>query len=202
MDEAADRRREELAARLSGGVLAPIAEARTAVAAARADTTSGASGAALDVVADELAGTAREVREIVDGSLRDLGGVRLHDALRTLASRHPTVEVSIDHEAAGDADADAETTLRFVAYELVTNALKHASAERVLVRLSRVDDHLVLVVSDDGCGGADADGSGIVGLGHRLEEHGGRLSIASPKGTGTTATASLRLIPPSSTAPR
>jgi signal transduction histidine kinase len=200
MDEAADRRRRELAARLSAGVIAPIDEARTAVAAARAHTTSGASVAALDVVADELAGTDREVREIVDGSLRDLGGIRLHDALRTLASRHPTVEVSIDREAAGD--VDAETTLRFVAYELVTNALKHASAERVLVRLSRVDDHLVLVVSDDGCGGADAEGSGIVGLAHRLEEHGGRLSIASPKGTGTTATASLRLTPPSSTAPR
>jgi len=200
MDEAADRRREELATRLSGGVLAPIDKARTAVAAARLQAVAADSEVALEVVADELAGTDREVREIVDGSLRDLGGVRLHDALRTLASRHPTVEVSIDRDAVGD--IDAETTLRFVASELVTNALKHASADRVLVRLSRVDDHLVLVVSDDGCGGADAEGSGIVGLGRRLEEHGGRLSIASPKGTGTTATASLRLIPPSSTAPR
>ena len=200
MDDAAERRRQELATRLRDGVLAPIDDARTAVAGAATHAVSPDSRAALAVVADELAGTEREVRGIVDGSLRELGDGRLHDALRTLAARHATVEVSIEPEAIGD--SETESTLRFVAFELVTNALKHASAERVLVRLSRTDGRLILTVSDDGCGGADREGSGIAGLAARVEAHGGRLSVSSPPGAGTTATAALRLSRPSSTVRR
>ena len=200
MDEAAERRRQELATRLRDGVLAPIDDARAAVAGAATHAVSPDSRAALAVVADELAGTEREVRGIVDGSLRELGDGRLHDALRTLAARHATVEVSIEPEAIGD--SETESTLRFVAFELVTNALKHASAERVLVRLSRADGRLILTVADDGCGGADREGSGIAGLAARVEAHGGRLSVSSPLGAGTTATAALRLSRPSSTVRR
>lgn len=200
MDDAAERRRQELATRLRDGVLAPIDDARTAVAAAATHAVSPDSRAALAVVADELTGTEREVRGIVDGSLRELGDGRLHDALRTLAAHHATVEVSIEPEAIGD--SETESTLRFVAFELVTNALKHASAERVLVRLSRTDGRLILTVADDGCGGADREGSGIAGLAARVEAHGGRLSVSSPPGAGTTATAALRLSRPSSTVRR
>jgi signal transduction histidine kinase len=44
-----------------------------------------------------------------------------------------------------------------------------------------------LAVRDDGIGGADpAQGSGLVGLGDRIEALGGTLQVTSPAGGGTT----------------
>jgi signal transduction histidine kinase len=46
---------------------------------------------------------------------------------------------------------------------------------------------LRLVIRDDGIGGADpAQGSGLVGLGDRIEALGGTLEATSPAGRGTT----------------
>jgi signal transduction histidine kinase len=46
---------------------------------------------------------------------------------------------------------------------------------------------LVVVVGDDGVGGADpARGSGLVGLGDRVQALGGTISVHSPAGAGTT----------------
>jgi signal transduction histidine kinase len=51
-------------------------------------------------------------------------------------------------------------------------------------------------VRDDGRGGADlAGGSGLVGLKDRMEALGGRLSVESAPGAGTTVQAELPLDP-------
>jgi signal transduction histidine kinase len=51
---------------------------------------------------------------------------------------------------------------------------------------------LVVEVADDGVGGAvPASGSGLEGLGDRVDSLGGRLRIVSPAGVGTTVTAEL-----------
>jgi len=44
-------------------------------------------------------------------------------------------------------------------------------------------------VADDGGGGADPSGSGLVGLADRLAARNGRLRVDSPPGAGTTVTA-------------
>jgi signal transduction histidine kinase len=50
----------------------------------------------------------------------------------------------------------------------------------------------VIRVSDDGVGGAALrDGGGLVGLSDRVAAHGGRLSIESEPGRGTTLLAVL-----------
>jgi signal transduction histidine kinase len=46
-------------------------------------------------------------------------------------------------------------------------------------------------VRDDGIGGADPDGHGLVGLSDRATALGGRLTIDSPAGGGTVVTATL-----------
>jgi signal transduction histidine kinase len=52
----------------------------------------------------------------------------------------------------------------------------------------------VIEISDDGVGGADAaSGSGLRGLADRVEALGGRLSVSSPAGSGTTLAAELPL---------
>jgi signal transduction histidine kinase len=50
---------------------------------------------------------------------------------------------------------------------------------------------LLVEVSDDGPGGADADGDGLRNLADRVEAHGGSLRVESPRGAGTRLHAEL-----------
>ena len=53
-------------------------------------------------------------------------------------------------------------------------------------------DRLLLRVTDDGIGGAELrEGGGLVGVSDRVAAHGGRLSIESLPGAGTTLLAEL-----------
>ena len=70
--------------------------------------------------------------------------------------------------------------------EALTNAAKHADADRVFVRLAMAHGELLVRVADDGRGGAAPAGSGLSGLRDRVEALGGMLTIASPSGEGTT----------------
>ena len=81
---------------------------------------------------------------------------------------------------------EVEATAYFVASEALANVAKHANASRAVVRATRENGLLVVEVSDDGVGGADAGaGSGLNGLADRVEAHGGRLSIDSVRNSGT-----------------
>jgi signal transduction histidine kinase len=70
-------------------------------------------------------------------------------------------------------------------------AVRHSSAQRVEVEVRFSDETLVVEVSDDGTGGADAAGAGLTGLRDRVDTAGGSLTISSPPGTGTTVRARL-----------
>jgi signal transduction histidine kinase len=64
----------------------------------------------------------------------------------------------------------------------------------VAVDASVDDDTLVLVVRDDGAGGADeGKGSELVGLKDRIAALGGTFELVSPVGGGTTATCRIPL---------
>jgi signal transduction histidine kinase len=53
----------------------------------------------------------------------------------------------------------------------------------------------LIEVRDDGIGGADRNGRGLVGIGDRVTALDGRLMIASPPGVGTLVAATLPLWP-------
>jgi signal transduction histidine kinase len=114
----------------------------------------------------------------------------LGSALRELAARSPIpVEVREDSRRF---PRELEAAAYFIACEGLTNAVKHASARRVVVGFARQEGELVLTVSDDGAGGADVRrGSGLLGLVDRARAHGGSLTIDSTPGTGTRVTARL-----------
>jgi len=78
--------------------------------------------------------------------------------------------------------------------ELITNAVKHAQADRVDIHTHWQSDRLNVVVSDDGCGFdttsfedglADADCFGLFSIRERLSYIGGEMSIESTPGQGT-----------------
>ena len=54
---------------------------------------------------------------------------------------------------------------------------------------------LRIEVRDDGTGGADPDGHGLLGMTDRVTALGGRLEIESPAGGGTLVAATLPLSP-------
>ena len=77
--------------------------------------------------------------------------------------------------------------------EALTNVVKHAHAGRAEVTASVEDGTLRIEVRDDGAGGADPDGHGLVGMRDRVTALGGRLEIESPAGGGTLVAATLPL---------
>jgi signal transduction histidine kinase len=111
-------------------------------------------------------------------------------ALRELASRAP---IATDVDATEERfDSEIEAAAYFVASEGLTNAVKHARGSHVTMSAARVNGRLVLSVSDDGRGGASASGgTGLTGLADRVEALGGRLTIISEGGRGTSLVAEL-----------
>jgi signal transduction histidine kinase len=82
----------------------------------------------------------------------------------------------------------------YVASEALTNVAKHAHASAVAVDVETAAGTLHVRVKDDGVGGAELGrGSGLIGLKDRVEALGGRVSLDSPPGAGTTLTVQLPL---------
>ena len=186
---AADRQRARAAAELRQDVEAPLRVAQSELVAMRAVVRDPGAAAAVDVVVQELAAATGELADLVAGiPPADLGGGRLGGALQALAEASPVpVTVAVADDAAGS--LEAETALFYVCCEALANAVKHAGATRVTIALERGDGGMVATVADDGCGGADPSGSGLVGLADRLAARNGRLRVESPPGAGTTVTA-------------
>jgi signal transduction histidine kinase/PAS domain-containing protein len=88
---------------------------------------------------------------------------------------------------------EIEASAYFIVAEALTNVVKHAHAEHAEVSASVEEGVLHVQVRDDGIGGADADGHGLVGIADRVTALGGRLEIDSPPGDGTLLAAALPL---------
>ena len=86
-------------------------------------------------------------------------------------------------------DDTRAVTAYYVVSEAVANALKHAQASRIDVRVHAHADALTVEVRDDGMGGLSADA--LTGMRDRVQSLGGRLGIVSPPGDGTTVRAVL-----------
>lgn len=76
--------------------------------------------------------------------------------------------------------------------ETLTNAARHAGANRIVVHLAEWDGLAVLSVTDDGFGFAEAEeGVGITGLRERFDLLGGWIEIYSLPGKGTCVQAGV-----------
>ena len=102
-------------------------------------------------------------------------------ALEALADRSP-VPTLVECESREPLPETVELAAYFVASEALANVAKYSKAERASVRLTRTDGVAVIQIADDGIGGADErDGSGLRGLGDRVEAlSGGSTSPARP----------------------
>lgn len=97
---------------------------------------------------------------------------------------------------------EIEATLLRVAEEAVTNAVKHAAADRIGVTLSYLDDEVTLDVRDDGRGfdarvpaeRSEAGGFGLAGMRARAERVAGHVEIESERGGGTAVSVRVPLV--------
>jgi signal transduction histidine kinase len=186
---AADRQRAATAALLREDVVEPLT--RTAATLQSTGTVGGdpLMAETVQVAVQELDAAVEEMQDLVVGvPSAPFGGGRLRAAIDALAARS-----SVPVEVSGRlcADPAVEAALFYVCSEALANAGKHSGARSVTVRLYEDERSVQLSVADDGAGGADPTGSGLLGLADRMIAHGGRLRVESPPGAGTTVTASV-----------
>jgi signal transduction histidine kinase len=119
------------------------------------------------------------------------GALRKHVAV--LRRVHDVaIELDIDDAVGSGADKARDREILRIAQEALHNALRHAAADGVAVRLGDHEGRLVLEVRDDGIGFQPADDElrskhlGLTSMEERARRLGGRLEISSRPGAGTT----------------
>jgi signal transduction histidine kinase len=140
----------------------------------------------------EVQGALEEIRALARGlHPAILSEDGLAAALAALARRSP-IPVEITAVPTTRLPADIETAAYFLAAEAIANAAKHAGASRVRVGVQRSDCEAVVLVDDDGIGGARlTSGGGLNGLRDRIEALGGHFALTSQPGAGTELRAEI-----------
>jgi signal transduction histidine kinase len=97
---------------------------------------------------------------------------------------------------------EIETAVFRVVQEALTNVVRHAQAETVLIQMAREGSRLVIEVEDDGAGFDPASvatplssgrGLGLLGIRERVELLGGHVTIDSAPGQGTRVAVTVPL---------
>lgn len=160
----------------------------------------------------------KQARELADKGLRDarrsvfdlraapLEGRTLAGALAALAEKAGReTPCSVRFEEASPVDSlspAVEMGLYRIGQEALQNALEHASAEQVTLRLERRGGVICLAIEDDGRGfdseiarseGQKPGRFGLVGMRERAHLLGGTLEVESTPGIGTRITAEIPL---------
>ncbi|MEV7792834.1 sensor domain-containing protein [Streptomyces sp. NPDC087512] len=146
----------------------------------------------VDEAHGEVKTALQELRDLARGIhpavLTDRG---LDAALSSVASRC-TVPVRVEVDLSERPASAIEGIAYFTVSELLQNVSKHARATAAAVEVWRAENRLMLLVVDNGVGGADASaGSGLAGLAERLDAVDGILVVDSPVGGPTRITAEL-----------
>lgn len=129
--------------------------------------------------------------ELRPGTLDELGLAAALPRLVREWSAHVGVagEVRFGGFEPGQLARDAEVAFYRVAQEALNNVAKHARATRVDVVLATSQNHVTLVVEDDGVGfepdGRAGNGAGLAGMRERALLAGATLQIESTPGKGT-----------------
>ncbi|MEI6656252.1 MAG: sensor histidine kinase, partial [Verrucomicrobiota bacterium] len=143
----------------------------------------------------------RVVWDLRDPALLDDGlEAAIRTALQRIVSGKPmVVNLLAEMDPAADIPPQVQVNVLRLAQEAVTNAVKHADARTIEVRLTHHDHTLVLTVTDDGhaevTGGtpptASAGHFGILGMQERCDKLGGRFEFHSRPGGGSSVQATI-----------
>ena len=134
----------------------------------------------------------RELRAWLYGRAPELAGVRLRDAVDSMAGRiERQHQVSVEAVVVGDAEMDERLRgLVNACAEAVANAAVHSGSTAISVYVEVEEDAVTAFVRDQGSGFdpavVPADRRGIAdSIVGRMERHGGTATVHSQPGTGT-----------------
>ena len=121
----------------------------------------------------------------------------LEGLVRDLQIRHPGVTLTLRQELAFNPGPGVALAAYRVVQEGLSNALRHANASRIDVDLRAAPGSLTVTVTDDGVG-VPEDWSrpghyGLRGLGERVGQLGGRLTLRNSERRGALLTAEIPL---------
>lgn len=200
--EAADQARARWARELHDETLQGLTGVRMVLSAGLARTDNGALRGAAETADSHLGEEMRKLRDLIaelrPAALDDLG---LGPAIESLAKRQAAiagfaVEVDIGLDSERRLANDTETAIYRILQEGLSNAVKHARAGQVTLRVTQLSDRVQLVIEDDGRG-FDPDGVragfGLTGMRERALLAGGRLWVRSSDGGPTSVSAVLPL---------
>jgi two-component system, NarL family, sensor histidine kinase DevS len=165
------------------------------------DEAREATAAIRELVASTLRDVRRLAVELRPSALDDFGLVPAVERLASSLSEQSDLAVDLEARLGERRlPPDAEVALYRIVQEALTNVVKHADAHRVSITLVRKEASAVVVIEDDGRGfepGAVREGAlGFVGMRERVELVGGRLTLESSPGAGTTLVAEVRVAGP------
>jgi signal transduction histidine kinase len=143
--------------------------------------------AEIDIAVDELEATVTELRSLAHGVRPSRLDDGLGPALEAVRSGSP-VPVRLDIGTVPIIDETTIQTAYLVISEAVANALKHARATQITVRVRDEQGCLVVEIHDDGIGGVTAPPPAIR---DRVATVGGYLTVTSPDSGGTIIRAVL-----------
>jgi two-component system, NarL family, sensor histidine kinase DevS len=161
---------------------------------------AGAVNQALEQLEVDITSLRALITELRPAALDQLG---LEPALLALADRvrraglevECQVELAYDGGHASERLVDElEVGVYRIVQEALTNAVKHGAAAHARVQVIERDDRVSVLVSDDGRGfdpSARTAGFGLMGMRERSDLLGGRLSVDSSPGGGTTVSATF-----------
>lgn len=144
--------------------------------------------------------TLQEVRNMAlllrPSMLDDLGLVAAVEWYAREMSRRGETEVEVRSENVTEDLADEiKLCVYRVVQEALNNAQRHAHAKNVVVELAQAGGAIRVKIADDGSGfdAKRARGMGLLGMEERVKRLGGKITVESQPGTGTTIEAELPL---------
>jgi two-component system sensor histidine kinase UhpB len=151
------------------------------------------SQATLEEVAEAIRQSIDHVRSIArrlrPEALDDLGLVNALISLCRRMGQQSGVRIEPDlANKVPSTSPETEVVIYRVAQESLTNAVRHAQASKITLSLATVDDHITLLVRDDGRGidaAVSGDTAGVSGMRERAMLIGAQLNIRSRHGAGT-----------------
>ena len=129
-----------------------------------------------------------EVRETVTGYRSEGLAAEIACTRQTLLSAEVDFTVALDPCPMSSAQVEV---LCLVLRESVTNIVRHAHATACHLELSRAEQGLRFVVTDNGVGGEPQEGNGLKGMRDRVARLGGTMSLAATKGSGVQLVVTL-----------
>ena len=193
--EGEEKERKRLAHELHDGLGAVLATAKMQISALSDNVPAvqlSHSYSKAEHLLDEACRSVREISHNLTPDILEQNGLEfaLHYLCESIAKAHGLETDFIPFGLEADIPEPASIAVYRITQELLKNITQHSGARSVIVQAALEDGWLHLIVEDDGRGfelnGDFAGGIGLFNMRSRVSYLGGRLSVESQPGQGST----------------